>query len=92
MAKYAKEVKKMSVVQIVKYLFHYERFKLNTIRNREVEKQRVWITWSLQNNKRFIDDDKKHITRRKEAKINILTTYHADDNISVIIKALGIDM
>lgn len=66
--------------------------KLNTIRNREVEKQRVWITWSLQNNKRFIDDDKKHITRRKEAKINILTTYHADDNISVIIKALGIDM
>ena len=36
--------------------------------------------------------NQKHITRRKEAKINILTTYHADDNISVIIKALGIDM
>ena len=30
MAKYAKEVKKkkMSVVQIVKYLFHYERFNI----------------------------------------------------------------
>ena len=56
--------------------------KLNTIKNREV--------YDLHGHFKMIRGSV--MMTRKADKINILTTYHAHHDNSVIIKALGIDM